>query len=103
MAALSWSLFGLVATMCGGLLAALYALIGRMDALGTDLRADMRGLRGEFHGEFQGLRGEFQGLRGEFQGLRGEFQGLRAEVRTDIAELRVAVDDIDRRLRGSGL
>jgi hypothetical protein len=31
--ALSWSLFGVLTVMCGGLLAALYALVGRGDGL----------------------------------------------------------------------
>ena len=80
--ALSWSLFGLLAVMCGGLLASLHALIGRMDSLGTELRAEMRALRTE--------------LTGRMDRADGRMDALTAEVHLYHA-------DVDRRLSDGGL
>ena len=47
MAALSWSLFGLVAALSTGLLAAVFVAVNRMDSLRSELLVEMRGLRSE--------------------------------------------------------
>jgi hypothetical protein len=61
--ALSWSLFGVLTAGCAGLLSALYALVGRMDTLGTELRGEMRALRTELRGEMQELRADLRSHR----------------------------------------
>ena len=49
-----------------------------VDALGSQLRAEMSVLGSELRGEIASMRGEMTGLRGEMTGLRGE---LAAEIR----------------------
>jgi hypothetical protein len=79
--ALSWSLFGVLTVMCGGLLAALYALVGRRD----------------------GLAERFDGLAGRMDGLAERMDGLDRRMDVLTTEVRLTHADVDRRLRDGGL
>jgi hypothetical protein len=71
--AIAWSLVGLMAASLGVLSAALYAGLGRIDALGA--RIDAQGARIDAQGAYLGARIDAFG-----QELRGEIRDLRETV-----------------------
>ena len=91
--ALSWSLFGLLAAVCGGLLASLHALVGRMDSLSSELRGEMQSLAADLRGEMRQLRTD---ISGRMDRADGRMDALTAEVHLYHA-------DVDRRLRDGDL
>ena len=93
---MSWSLFGLLAVMCGGLLASLHALIARMDNLATDLRGDMRALRTELTGRMDGGDSRMDRFEGRMDRLDSRMDALTAEIHLYHA-------DVERRSSDGGL
>ena len=70
--------------------------LAEMGGLGTELRAEMGGLREEMGGLGTELRSEMGGLREEMGGLRAE---LRAELRSEMGELREEMGGLRTELR----
>ncbi len=71
---------GLVAAALGMLSAALFSSLGRIDALGTSLRTEMRDLRGELKADIAEVRTEVRELRTELHveiaAIRGDLGGF---------------------------
>ena len=72
---LSWSLFGLLAVVCGGLLMSLHTLSGRMGALGGELRAEMRALRTELVDRMDGSDNRMEALISRIAEFRSDLRG----------------------------
>jgi predicted nucleic acid-binding Zn-ribbon protein len=64
-----------------------------LNAVKTELKADIENLRAELKGEIENLRTELKGIRAEFRGeienLRTELKGIRAEFRSEIENVRL--------------
>ena len=89
----------------GVALAALH--LATLRGMRTELRGDLRTVRGELHGVRDELRGDLRAVRGELHGvrdeLRGELHRVRDELRDDLHgvrdELRADIHTLDDRMR----